>query len=909
MTGNTVTLSGSDSQNATCSGSSFSFAVSQSVDGTYNFSLAQTDPSSALTSSAVTAQWIRDSVAPSAPTVTSPGASPYASSETGFTLSGGCVTGDTVTLGGALSDSTTCASSSYSFTIDESVDGTYNFTINETDLAGNTSFNANWQWIRSTTGPSVPTITTPASSPYHSNASSLTISGACTSGNTVLLGGSSSQSVACASSAYSFTVNQTADGTYSFDVTQKDAANNVSSAAHLTWVRDTLAPAAVSLTTPATNPAISGDASLTVTGICETGATVSYSGSSSGSVGCSASSFGFTYSPGADGTYTLNIIQTDTAGNASSSNNLQWTRNTAMPATPTITSPSANPYRSNGSSITITVTCISGNPVYMEGASTQTGTCTANNDFTFSAVNQSVDGTYIFSIYQSDQTTSTNSNSVSFTWLRDTVAPTTPTIVNPASSPYTSSGNLTISGDCETGNTVNLAGSSSQWTTCAASTYSFTVVESVDSTYDYTVSQSDSAGNASATVALQWVRNSTLLTTPTITTPASSSITNNNSSETVAGGCTTDNTVTLTGSSNQSTTCVNSAYSFTVAAALDGTYSYSVTQSNINGSSAAASLSWTRDTAAPTTTISSTPAARNLVIAASFAFSSADSTAIQQCSLDGGAWTTCVSPVTYSGISNASHTFFVRSVDSAGNIENAPPSYTWTQEAYNTIALYHFDTSTGAGTDSGNYTGAENNGLTGAGTTGATGVFSEAITLNGTSQALSVADTETQNVLTNTMTLEGRVKLAGLPTAAAPMVVISHMGGTGQYGWEFGIMKMGVKYYLYFKGSLNGTSITTVKSSAITISTGTWYHLAVTWNKGSLQFFLDGTAQGSGTIGTAGSSTLFVPSSTEMYVGATKNAAGTVESYLKGTIDECRVSQTIRWTGSFSVPGSAYSAD
>ena len=49
-----------------------------------------------------------------------------------------------------------------------------------------------------------------------------------------------------------------------------------------------------------------------------------------------------------------------------------------------------------------------------------------------------------------------------------------------------------------------------------------------------------------------------------------------------------------------------------------------------------------------------------------------------ECRLDGGAWSACESPAIYNGLSAGSHTFEVRAVDEAGNVDATPASYTWT---------------------------------------------------------------------------------------------------------------------------------------------------------------------------------------------------------------------------------------
>ena len=89
----------------------------------------------------------------------------------------------------------------------------------------------------------------------------------------------------------------------------------------------------------------------------------------------------------------------------------------------------------------------------------------------------------------------------------------------------------------------------------------------------------------------------------------------------------------------------------------------------------------TGDTTAPDTTISSGPAAGSTITtsSATFAFSgTAGDTAVLQCSLDGGAFFTCTSPYTFSGLGNGSHTVRVRAIDAAGNADPVPAERTFT---------------------------------------------------------------------------------------------------------------------------------------------------------------------------------------------------------------------------------------
>ena len=49
-----------------------------------------------------------------------------------------------------------------------------------------------------------------------------------------------------------------------------------------------------------------------------------------------------------------------------------------------------------------------------------------------------------------------------------------------------------------------------------------------------------------------------------------------------------------------------------------------------------------------------------------------------ECQLDGAGFSPCTSPKTYTGLSLGMHTFEVRAIDAAGNVDLTPASYTWT---------------------------------------------------------------------------------------------------------------------------------------------------------------------------------------------------------------------------------------
>ena len=87
------------------------------------------------------------------------------------------------------------------------------------------------------------------------------------------------------------------------------------------------------------------------------------------------------------------------------------------------------------------------------------------------------------------------------------------------------------------------------------------------------------------------------------------------------------------------------------------------------------------DTTAPETTVDSGPPASTTATSASLAFSASEKEAAFQCSLDSGAWTSCVSPKSYSSLAAGPHTFSVKATDGAGNTDASPATRSWTVQA------------------------------------------------------------------------------------------------------------------------------------------------------------------------------------------------------------------------------------
>ena len=141
----------------------------------------------------------------------------------------------------------------------------------------------------------------------------------------------------------------------------------------------------------------------------------------------------------------------------------------------------------------------------------------------------------------------------------------------------------------------------------------------------------------------------------------------------------------------------------------------------------------------------------------------------------------------------------------------------------------------GTGTAAADSSGNNNNGTISSATWTTAGKFGSALSFNGTSSWVTVADSNSLD-LTTGMTLEAWVK----PSALS--------------GWTTALMKErtgGLAYVLYASdntsrppaGYINrsGTDVSVVGSSALALNT--WTHLAVTYNASTLVLYVNGAGR------------------------------------------------------------------
>ena len=135
----------------------------------------------------------------------------------------------------------------------------------------------------------------------------------------------------------------------------------------------------------------------------------------------------------------------------------------------------------------------------------------------------------------------------------------------------------------------------------------------------------------------------------------------------------------------------------TVVFAISPASGYSVSDVVVDGTSVGAVASYTftniaadhtitasfADSLPPDTTITAGPTSPTNSQTASFSFTGSDnvSPVTFECRFDNGTFEDCQNPASYQQISDGAHTFLVRAIDQAGNVDPTPAQFTWTVDS------------------------------------------------------------------------------------------------------------------------------------------------------------------------------------------------------------------------------------
>lgn len=534
------TATGSGTSNGTGDFSIAGIDISGLADGAFRATVTATD--AVGNASSATVDGVKDTVAP-ARTTTVPGDGGTAQTRDTVVVTFDEALSGTSTLvvkngpGNTLAGGTAFSNDAKTMTFTAAspmtpAGGTYSVTANATDLAGNSAPSVSTFTI-DMTPPGAPTVS--LTDPVNiANADEAMVWGSAEPGATVNVSVDDSVAGAPATGsgtadsegAYSVTVDVESllDGAVTATATATDPAGNTGPAGSSTAsTKDTQAPAApsVELADPVTN---ASQATAAISGVAEPGATVSISvdDSAAGSpvtkdVTANADDGEYTTTLDLtnllDGTVTASVLAIDAAGNPSTPGTDSATKDTGVPAAPSLTVPTVND--ANKAAVNVTGTAEPGSTVSLtlsDGTDTVSTTTTAAGDGAYAkAMDASTLADGLLSATATAKDASGNESAATTVngIAKDTGAPNAPTVVAPAYVNDATKAEVELSGTAEPASTVTITVSDTDAGTAdvvsgvvADPTGNWTKTLSLASLTDGTLTVSatatDAAGNVSA---------------------------------------------------------------------------------------------------------------------------------------------------------------------------------------------------------------------------------------------------------------------------------------------------------------------------------------------------------------------------------------------------------------------------
>ena len=285
------------------------------------------------------------------------------------------------------------------------------------------------------------------------------------------------------------------------------------------------------------------------------------------------------------------------------------------------------------------------------------------------------------------------------------------------------------------------------------------------------------------------------------------------------------------------------------------------------------------DTTPPETTISAGPSGTTQAIAATFEFGSSEPGSSFECRLDGGAWSSCSSPQSYSSLADGPHTFEARATDKAFNTDPTPASRSWTVESSPYAALVRETSGLAAYWRFGDTTGtkATSETETNHGTylaspaLGANGLLvadpDPAVGLDGTDDNVKVLDSASLES-SNGLTWETWIKPSSVACSRRLLDKVAYAAGFGCSG------------NLRFMLRPNGV-FTDLYSPANAFVAGERYHVALTWDGATMRIYKNGAEVASKLA--AGTLPDY---SYNLIIGADSTGYDARGSYFSGSMDE-----------------------
>jgi hypothetical protein len=180
----------------------------------------------------------------------------------------------------------------------------------------------------------------------------------------------------------------------------------------------------------------------------------------------------------------------------------------------------------------------------------------------------------------------------------------------------------------------------------------------------------------------------------------------------------------------------------------------------------------------------------------------------------------------------------------------------------------------------------------------ATSKFSQCCVFDGSTAYLSSADSADWAFGTGDFTIDCWVMFDALPASGAIEVIWAHAKSSDPYHYEITLRLQNVSgtYTWTFADYQSGTNVD-IRASAVSLSTGTWYHVAVARHSTSNWYIFQDGSSLTLTTTVGASNSLTDMSGNPVTIGSDTYAG----RYLNGWLDEFRISKGIaRWTSTFT---------
>jgi hypothetical protein len=174
------------------------------------------------------------------------------------------------------------------------------------------------------------------------------------------------------------------------------------------------------------------------------------------------------------------------------------------------------------------------------------------------------------------------------------------------------------------------------------------------------------------------------------------------------------------------------------------------------------------------------------------------------------------------------------------------------------------------------------------------------VSFNGASNSYgAINDAAALDIAGSAMTMEAWVKVTALPAAGRLGVVIAReLGSSSGYA-----LLIGDNGRLHARLGTTGNNWGQVESGALTWTSGTWYHVAASFDGATVRVFRSGTQ-----VASAAQTGTLLAGANKLYFGGFRYDWNPTD-FLNGVIDEVRLSRSARYTANFTEPTAAFSND